>query len=288
MHEMLDRCRNEDANCAFWALVGECNNSPGFMKVSCAPVCHSCELLSRATRCPADPGHMEQQVWKPGSVNEFFRNLTTLSEYQKYGPELISKPGPNDDMPWLVTLNKFLTDKECDKLLTIANMEGLSPSQDSMGKTPDYAQTWLVNDIIKGDRIVEKILRKIEKLTKIPEVNAENIQVVKVEQGHPQSLHHDYIHQQADRLPGVRILTIFLFLNDIEDGGEMDFPRLGIQVLPKKGRAIVWPTVRDDDPNKREERVFHRAAEVRKGVRYTANVLHHQRDFKGPQLANCH
>jgi len=34
MHEILDDCKNQDANCAFWAIVGECEKAPGYMKVS--------------------------------------------------------------------------------------------------------------------------------------------------------------------------------------------------------------------------------------------------------------
>jgi hypothetical protein len=39
-----DLCRNEHESCAFWALLGECDKNPGYMKVNCAPVCQSCEV----------------------------------------------------------------------------------------------------------------------------------------------------------------------------------------------------------------------------------------------------
>lgn len=289
MHEMLDRCRNEDANCAFWALVGECDKSPGFMKVSCAPVCHSCELLSRATRCPVDDYQMMQHIWKPGSVNEYFHNVTTAKEYQQFSPQIISKPTDTDkSKPWVVYIDKFLTDRECDRLINIAKTEGFSANPDNMGNAHDYTQTWLINDIIAGDRVVDRITKKIQKLTGIPQTNAENMQVIKVEAGQAQHMHHDYIYHQIERLPGLRILSVFLFLSDVEEGGELEFPKLDKLVEAKKGRAIIWPTVLDEDPDKREDNVFHRAREVKKGLRYTANVLHHQRDFKGPQQANCH
>lgn len=41
------------------------------------------------------------------------------------------------------------------------------------------------------------------------------------------NVHHDYIKYQLDRFEGVRILTMFLYLNDVEEGGGTNFPHLG-------------------------------------------------------------
>ena len=46
---------------------------------------------------------------------------------------------------------------------------------------------------------------------------------------------------------GPRILTFFLYLSDVEEGGETAFPSLGIKVEPKKGKAVLWPSVMDHD-----------------------------------------
>jgi hypothetical protein len=34
-----------------------------------------------------------------------------------------------------------------------------------------------------------------------------------------------------------------MYLSDVDAGGGTDFPRLGITVMPKKGRALLWPSV---------------------------------------------
>jgi prolyl 4-hydroxylase len=36
---------------------------------------------------------------------------------------------------------------------------------------------------------------------------------------------------------GHRIYTMFLYFSDVEEGGETDFPDLGISVRPKKGKV---------------------------------------------------
>lgn len=47
---------------------------------------------------------------------------------------------------------------------------------------------------------------------------------------------------------GPRILTFFIYLTDVELGGETYFPSLGIDVKPKKGRALLWTNVQDGNP----------------------------------------
>jgi hypothetical protein len=80
--------------------------------------------------------------------------------------------------------------------------------------------------------------------------------------------HHDYITFHLERSQGVRILTVFLYLNDVEEGGGTQFSRLGITVQPKRGRVVIWPSVFDHDPSMRDERTHHEALPVLKGIKY--------------------
>jgi hypothetical protein len=43
-------CKNKHQNCAFWSVIGECENNPGYMLVNCAPVCSSCEVRVESNR----------------------------------------------------------------------------------------------------------------------------------------------------------------------------------------------------------------------------------------------
>ena len=82
------------------------------------------------------------------------------------------------------------------------------------------------------------------------------------------------------------MLTVFLYLNDVEEGGETRFNDLSgfedlglaVDVKPKKGRALVWPSVLDEDPNEPEWRTYHEALTVLKGEKYGANAWLHLRD----------
>ena len=61
---------------------------------------------------------------------------------------------------------------------------------------------------------------------------------------------------------------MFLYLNDVEEGGGTRFPLLDITVQPKMGSAILWPSVLDDPPEKKDFRTDHEALEVTKGIKY--------------------
>ena len=54
--------------------------------------------------------------------------------------------------------------------------------------------------------------------------------------------HHDYIPHQRERHSGPRILTFFLYLSDVEEGGGTRLNNLGIDIQPKVGRALLWPS----------------------------------------------
>ena len=94
-------------------------------------------------------------------------------------------------------------------------------------------------------------------------------------------------HQQVKRQQGPRILTVYLYLNDVEAGGGTHFDQLGLTVTPKRGRAVLWPSVQDDDPNKKDRRTTHQALPVEKGIKYGANAWIHLRDFQTPHENGC-
>jgi prolyl 4-hydroxylase len=53
------------------------------------------------------------------------------------------------------------------------------------------------------------------------------------------------------------------------------------KVEPKRGRALVWPSVLDSDPNRKDPGTYHQALKVIEGVKYGANAWIHMR---GEQL----
>ena len=84
-----------------------------------------------------------------------------------------------------------------------------------------------------------------------------------------------------------RVLTVFMYLNDVEEGGATNFPYLGIKNEAKLGRILIWPNAMHSDASKMDERTAHEAQPVIKGVKYAANAWFHLYDFKTPNKWTC-
>jgi prolyl 4-hydroxylase len=91
----------------------------------------------------------------------------------------------------------------------------------------------------------------------------------------------------VDRQCGPRILTFFLYLNDVEAGGGTNFPKLGLTVMPKRGRALLWPSVLNSSPMSSDQRTDHQALDVEAGIKYAANGWIHMYDYVTPQKKGC-
>jgi prolyl 4-hydroxylase len=137
-----DQCKNRNSQCVFWASSGECEANPAFMTLQCAPVCQTCEKISFEARCPWDP-ETTPNALKPGDLNKLFERLTTDPHYSQYKPVIHSRPEPleiakNGDKdapvpkegPWVVTLDDFVTEEECNVLINHGAVEGYEISED--------------------------------------------------------------------------------------------------------------------------------------------------------------
>jgi len=64
-------------------------------------------------------------------------------------------------------------------------------------------------------------------------------------------------------------------LNDVEAGGGTRFSLLNHTVEAKRGRVLLWPSVLDSDPNKKDGRTDHEALPVEAGVKYAGKFASH-------------
>ena len=118
--------------------------------------------------------------------------------------------------------------------------------------------------------------------------------IVHTETGQYYMDHHDVTHNFHDAIysdKGPRVLTFFLYLNDVEWGGETRFTDLlgddseiYLDVKAKKGRALLWPSMMNEDLLMMDIRTYHEARAVTKGQKFGANVWMHLREYKN---SNC-
>ena len=305
-HILLDNCSNRHSNCAFWKVLGECDVNPGYMKIHCAAACQTCDLLDFNARCPLDPNAIN--AWGPGDLDTFFINITTLPEFQEYEPVVHSRPSyVGDDTaetaqykigPWVVTLDRFVTDEEADRLVDLGATLGYERSADVGEMNFDGSFESNVNDgrtstnawcegPCSDDFLAKQVMNRIENVTFISYNFSEPLQLLRYEIGQYYKPHHDYIEHDFDRQAGPRILTVFLYLNDVTAGGGTNFPLLDITIMPKKGRALIWPSVLDEDPQRKDPRTDHQALPVEEGIKYGANAWVHLRNISAAREAGC-
>ncbi|MAW92870.1 MAG: 2OG-Fe(II) oxygenase [Euryarchaeota archaeon] len=55
--------------------------------------------------------------------------------------------------------------------------------------------------------------------------------------------HYNAVHSERMGLASSHKLFAWMtYLNDVDDGGETEFPHFGISVKPKKGTTLIWPS----------------------------------------------
>jgi len=247
-------------------------------------------------------------VWdEPGILNHFFENIvqTQPNVTVHSGPadivhklNLAGKTDPVPDGPWIITMDDFLSAAECDHLIAQGELLGFerskglllgkdgSDAQDVESNSRTSSNTWC-KDSCYNHATTREIAQRVEQLTfPIPEINTEHWQLLKYTTGQLYSTHSDYIDHHLERAEGVRILTLFFYLNTAEGGGT-NFPAVhNLTVQNLRGRAVLWPSVLNEAPHKLDSRTNHQALPA-VTTKYAANVWFHQRDYKTPYYRSC-
>lgn len=290
--DLLEICKNKHESCVAWAIAGECEKNKKYMITHCAPACMTCDMLTIDSRCPVDPD--AKAAWEPGDLNAMFERLVSEEITSKYNVTILSKPPE----PWIVIADDVVTEEECEKLIKLGDLEGYERSQDVGKKNPDgtfgsvvstgrtSSNAWC-NEKCYEDPVATRVIQRLTDLTMINETNSEFLQLLRYEPGQFYEDHHDYILHNRDRQQGVRILTAYFYLNDVEAGGGTKFTYLDLTVMPKRGRILFWPSVHNDKPHEKDGRTNHQALPVEAGVKFGANGWFHQFDFKGPYTEGC-
>lgn len=314
-------CRNYDEKCAIWAAQGFCEDDRGTMGKTCPAACQDCQMVDYKNRCPFDE---DSNVFDPGEMNAMFERIleecgedptsyssenlpvgcthpfgeiTVISSpYDDMTPYLSEEEIQNEDefspLPWMLLIEGFLSDEECDQLISFGNTTGYERSSEYSGDfdidgTPTFiesddrtSENTFCDDECSDDPIVRGVLQRMETITGIPKTNYESLQLVRYEVGQYYKEHHDYSDTMHDTYAGHRILTFFMYLNHVEEGGGTKFKELNYIAQPKRGSALIWPSVLDDELETLDEWTYHEALAVEKGIKFGANAWIHQREYQ--------
>eukprot|EP00967_Tisochrysis_lutea_P134688 scaffold238267_cov33-Tisochrysis_lutea.AAC.1 len=304
----LFECEDKNEDCAAWAATGECEANRRYMLSSCSKACGVCKqkAFACARRNPV------AGVLSPSGLTEMFQ--AALQDFPQYEPKLLSSDPP------ILQFENLITPEEAKAMIAIPGDKLVrSLAGDQLSPVRTSTQYWCDDsDGCTRNQVIEAVTRRMSRIARMPEENAEYFQILRYEPGQFYKTHHD--QQTAHWTPqGVRVYTFFVYLSDVEHvagsdqeigsslstrclaaqrpiidgplatnsqaGGGTRFVDLDLTVTPKLGRAILWPSVRAHDLLSGERKTHHEALPVEKGVKYSANLWIHLYDFKSPSRA---
>ena len=105
-------------------------------------------------------------------------------------------------------------------------------------------------------------------------VHGEGLQVLKYGKGQEYRPHYDFFdpknanYQKNIGKGGQRVGTLLMYLSDVEAGGGTNFPKINLEVRPKKGMALYFANTKFDGSI--EPLSLHAGMPVNKGTKFLA------------------
>lgn len=214
----LQPCSDLNAQCSYWAAIGECEKNPRYMLSMCQVSCH---------RCPGDNTKMNAKI---------YRELESLaadpasSQQQQAQSQQKKKPQLREISfsPRAFIVDDFLSGEECEGLKQHA-MPHLEHAKTINMKTGEYqddkvrtnSQMYVNKTSCLNDPLISGIITRLHMLARVPFGHAEQLQVGRYEQGQFYQPHFD-----SEPLQNVnRVATVIMYLEEPDAGGETMFPK---------------------------------------------------------------
>uniref|UniRef100_A0A7S2RD56 ShKT domain-containing protein n=1 Tax=Eucampia antarctica TaxID=49252 RepID=A0A7S2RD56_9STRA len=318
------KCFNSDKLCAHWASTGRCEKEPVFMLEHCSLACMSCHLVTQFNTCRNLQTNKNEKDLQENSlmsfskstngkfknIDELFLGIVTDKTKQSFGKaEVITMPhkykddvsdsniGSNHvvDNPWIVKFDDFVSNDEVDALISLAESNGWD-SKDSLSQPQTPKSTtckiWAKDEkettCLESNDVFNRVTHRISDLTSLPLVNFENVEMLKYEKHESTGMYHDFLIHDTWKPAGPRILSAFLILSDVEEGGATGFPELDwLFINPRKGQLLLWPNVLSSNPIKMDSRIVQEGLPVVKGTKYAISVWIHLENWKEALQNDC-
>jgi len=190
--------------------------------------------------------------------------------------------------PLVITIDNYVSDEVCEHFIKMsenkfkrAKVSGDKEGFLSKGRTG--SNHWVSHNT---DKITQELSEKISKLVDIPLDNAESYQIIHYSETQEYRRHYDgWLLNNSEKSKrmlkrgGQRLLTVLCYLNDVEDGGGTEFPRLNLIVKAKKGRIVIFQNVKDGT-NIRHKLSEHAGMPVLSGEKFAFNLWFREKKYK--------
>lgn len=191
--------------------------------------------------------------------------------------------------PNVAVLEGLLSEAECDKLIQLTHGRMKSSEvvdRQSGGSYQSNVRRSEGCHFNRGENaVVQRIEQRIAALTGIAVDCGEPLQMLHYGVGGEYLAHQDYFDpadpgsQVLTRVGGQRVATLVIYLNNVAEGGDTNFPELELSVRPKKGSAVYFEYM--NAAGQLDSRCLHAGTPVGKGEKWIATKWLRQRPYVG-------
>jgi len=182
------------------------------------------------------------------------------------------------ESPRIMLLQNLLDHAECDALVTLAR----DRLQRSPVVNPDTGDENLIDARtsmgamfqVGEHALLQRIEARIAAVTGVPVDHGEGLQILNYKPGGEYQPHFDFFNPKRPgearqlRVGGQRVATMVIYLNSPPAGGATAFPRIGLDVAPVKGNAVLFSYKLPDGTL--DERTLHAGLPVEAGEKWIA------------------
>lgn len=180
--------------------------------------------------------------------------------------------------PDIVLVNDFLSEEECEALICSA-LDNMAPSTvanlERGTREPHAARSSSGTHLaIAATPAIAAIEQRLASLVGIPEAHGEALQVLHYLPGQEYQPHFDFfpeLHAGSQAFlasGGQRIITLIMYLNHVEAGGETIFPNLRLSIQPRKGCLLYFSY--SNAQGQLDAATLHGGAPVTRGEKWIA------------------
>lgn len=185
------------------------------------------------------------------------------------------------DCPQVVLRPSFLSRAEVNWLgrFSIGRLQPsmvVDPVTSRLVPNPIRRSEEAIFGVLQEDLVVSAINRRIAAASGMPAENGEPLLILRYKPGGEFRAH-------SDALGGVdnqRIATMLLYLNSTYEGGETEFPKLGLRIKGRLGDALFFANV--DSQGRPEPAALHAGRPVTRGEKWLATRWIRARGYEFP------
>ena len=174
------------------------------------------------------------------------------------------------DLAEMYEIPLLLTPDECKTVIQAID-KGLTPSTVTHGPN-DYRTSRTCHLPAIDPDLARMLDDRLAKIVNIDPKLSEPIQGQRYDVGQYFKAHTDWFtpgtpeYQEHTAIGGQRTWTVMVYLNNVEEGGQTTFEKIGRTFSPHVGDGLAWNNLhRNGEPN---HATLHEAMPVEKGVKY--------------------